>query len=914
MSRAASARENLARKFLGHDVFISYSRADGAEYATHLADGLTERKLSCLFDQWGTKPGKEIPAELLLALRRSSMLVVVGSAGATSSTAVEQEIREFLPTGRDIIPIDVDGSIHSARWWPLVEGLPIARETGRQDAPSETTVNRIVASVRFRRRNARLARYAIAALITFAVLAVLALAAGRSAATAIRSTKEAKAQQARAESQADRAMADAAREKELAAKARQDRGEAEEKRGEAERKQAEAQAQLEATSSQLTETRAEAEAQEYKQLLRNAEEYLREGRLEVACQRLDQAPLAPRNWEWGYYRAYCERDLLTLASRDERVDLPGRSMYLAFSHDGTLTIRDSKTGQSVRRIGLLRSCSTSTPWVTDLPKTATTQDGLLAARALPSGSIHLFKKNSGAPFLTIPAHREPVAEVRFSPDGTLLVSRCGFDQLPPDKSVPDDYTVRVWEIPSGRRVATLEEGRLSVDLTLFSPDSRRVLTSTIDRIVRLWDARTGALIARFAGHQYGVREAAFSQDGLLILTASGSKGTVRVWANRADQEVFEISPRTADENQFDIEDIKLPGKSIDIEKNVLTILDYDLPRPYVLKEFKGHSKDITHAQFSQDGRILLTVSLDHTARVWDVASGRFSVIPVGGYKNAGDVRGGHSQDLLAAVLFDDNKRLLTAAEDGFLKVWDVKAGHCLWTIDWIGKERRKAEKRRYQTRIFRLSRDRELIAIQPFWDAGEPMKIWDLTTGKLVSSLRAPGRDLKTARFSPDGTRLVTVTGSIMERAYETPLSWTALVWDVQRAEIVATLRMDGSKYVESGEHDFDGRDEADPVLNLVDGSVKLDSYMKTEIREAFVSGQFEDADFDAEGQSIFAILTRGRSSYRIWTWTGLPPRLRTMSPVDFARGVRAWKLKRLLDYLDRGAPELGSTLPSRSR
>jgi len=415
-------------------------------------------------------------------------------------------------------------------------------------------------------------------------------------------------------------------------------------------------------------------------------------------------------------------------------------------------------------------------------------------------------------------------------------------------------------------------------------------------MVRLWDARTGGLVARLTGHTLDIGEAAFSQDGSLVLTASGWKCSAKIWANQADQRISAVPVDHDDESHFDIDHVELPGKSVEIEKSLLQLLDYDLPEPYIFKEFKGHTKDIMHARFLEHGRTLLTVSLDHTARVWDVASGTFRVIPVGGYKNTG-FPDGHSRDLFAAVLLA-NKGLLTAAEAGLLKVWDVRSGRCLLTIDWIGRERRKPEeKRRSQAEVFRLSRDRRFIAIRPSWDAGEPIKIWDLATGELVNVLRAPGRELKTAHFSPDSSRLVTVTSSIAEQGHETPHFWTALVWDVQQGEAVATLSLDGRKYAGRGD-----------ISHLVDGSEKLDKDTAAAIKGALSSGELYDADFDAEGQSIFALLPgRGEVSYRIWTWNGLPPRFRKMAPGDFAREVRAWKLERLLETLGERHRPAGS-------
>ena len=98
-------------KFLfGDDIFLSYSRADGATYAAGLADKLAERGFSTRFDQWGSEPGEEMPASLKKALRRSSALVLIGTPKAARSKHVAEEVNVAKTAGRLIVPLVFEGS------------------------------------------------------------------------------------------------------------------------------------------------------------------------------------------------------------------------------------------------------------------------------------------------------------------------------------------------------------------------------------------------------------------------------------------------------------------------------------------------------------------------------------------------------------------------------------------------------------------------------------------------------------------------------------------------------------------------------------------------------------------------------------------------------------------------------------
>jgi WD domain, G-beta repeat/KAP family P-loop domain len=78
----------------------------------------------------------------------------------------------------------------------------------------------------------------------------------------------------------------------------------------------------------------------------------------------------------------------------------------------------------------------------------------------------------------------------------------------------------------------------------------------------------------------------------------------------------------------------------------------------------GHDGLVRHCAFSSDGRLLATASVDRTARLWDVATGRQQA-----------VLQGHRKAVLHCAFSPDGRLLATASDDGTARLWHVAIGH-----------------------------------------------------------------------------------------------------------------------------------------------------------------------------------------------------------------------------------------------
>jgi WD40 repeat protein len=100
--------------------------------------------------------------------------------------------------------------------------------------------------------------------------------------------------------------------------------------------------------------------------------------------------------------------------------------------------------------------------------------------------------------------------VEFSPDGARVVT------------ASTDDTARIWDARTGRLVAPLLQHTRTVEQAAFSPDGRRVVTSCLDRTAQIWDAVTGRALTPPLRHDNGGDWVAFSADGRRVMTGCGS--------------------------------------------------------------------------------------------------------------------------------------------------------------------------------------------------------------------------------------------------------------------------------------------------------------------------------------------------------------------------------------------------------
>jgi WD40 repeat protein/tetratricopeptide (TPR) repeat protein len=295
-------------------------------------------------------------------------------------------------------------------------------------------------------------------------------------------------------------------------------------------------------------------------------------------------------------------------------------------------------------------------------------DGKAALVVAADGAARLWDPATGKPLGPPLPHPNGVEAAAFSSDGELLLTGSA------------DQMARVWQAATGKLLQELPHPR-AVNRVAFSPDGRTILTASWDNVARLWDAPTGRLLAAMP-HRGRLIAACFSPDGRIVLTGSGSDsfgspfrsepwGEARLWnaatgvplgpplPHRHPVQCLAFSPngQTFLTGNGDLGAEYYAG-NVDIGMAWLWQVP-DPPEGPVLI----HGQPMTCAVFSPNGKTLLTASDDGQVRLWDAATGQ----PLGPALMQGS-------GVLIATFSPNGKTVVVGTRGVGTHVWDVETG------------------------------------------------------------------------------------------------------------------------------------------------------------------------------------------------------------------------------------------------
>src|SRR5581483_5167952 len=138
-------------------------------------------------------------------------------------------------------------------------------------------------------------------------------------------------------------------------------------------------------------------------------------------------------------------------------------------------------------------------------------------------------------------------------------------------SSSSDQSIKIWDAETGSLLNTLNGHTNTVLSVAFSSDNRKIVSGSRDKSIKIWDADSGSLLNTLNGHTYSVYSVAFSFDSRKIVSGS-SDNSIKIW---------------------------------------------DAVSGSLLNTLNGHTNSVCSVAFSFDNHKIVSGSCDNSIKIWD---------------------------------------------------------------------------------------------------------------------------------------------------------------------------------------------------------------------------------------------------------------------------------------------------------
>jgi WD40 repeat protein len=413
------------------------------------------------------------------------------------------------------------------------------------------------------------------------------------------------------------------------------------------------------------------------------------------------------------------RQLRTFTPEERR---PGSSVTIvavALSPDGRQVLVGLFDGRAIlwdARTGLWSNTFT---FGSILHAAAFSPDGKQILVGLDGGGALLYEAATSKTLRSFP--HGTVTDVGFSRDGKRIVTSSR------------DRTVILWDTTTGEKLQTFQGHKDAVRSVDLSSDGARVATASSDSTAILWDAATGRKLHTLAANPAAVK---FTSDGSQVLTADTAEREATLWNARTGEKQRTFAVRSA-------------GLAFRPNTRQVLLGDdlWDLETGQKVFTLPGHYAEYFMSALTvlpEKQQFLIALDKSQFLR-WDAGTGaRLCTSPEG----------------KGSIVFSaDGKQMLTSGPDNTGLLWEVDTGRKLQTFRGHGKEVFTLAFSPDGKRILTGSYDKTAI-------------LWDSVSGKALRTFRGHEYWIHQVAFSPDGKQVL--TGAIDSKIF---------LWDVQTGE-----------------------------------------------------------------------------------------------------------------------------------
>ena len=418
-------------------------------------------------------------------------------------------------------------------------------------------------------------------------------------------------------------------------------------------------------------------------------------------------------------------------------------------------------------------------------------------RVVTSGldyTAKIWEVETGRLLANLNGHTDTLFGANYSPDGKKIVTTC------------QDGTAKIWNAVSTILLTDLKAHTGAVSVGEFSPDGKKLLTASDDATAKIWDVATGKLLADLRGHTKAIWWAWFSKDGKKVVTCSDDS-TAKVWDAGSGKMLADLKGHNS---EVLFVEFSPDGKKVITGSGDSTAKIWDAETGNILKDIGDHKAPVRVTHFSPDGKRFVTASDDGDVKLWDSETWVLISNIKGKIKFKSEETPRSDEIVRAADFSPDGKKILTVYLDSSVKIWNAETGVLLHDIkrryDYVNNTSFSKDGKKFSlglaggdAEVYDVVSGKLLVDLkgEATWiasityspdgkrmlisNSGGSAKLCDVETGAMVAVLSAIKKSQwgVSGWFSPDGKKIITLSSDGLPRV------WDAItgihLWDIKK-------------------------------------------------------------------------------------------------------------------------------------
>jgi WD40 repeat protein len=477
----------------------------------------------------------------------------------------------------------------------------------------------------------------------------------------------------------------------------------------------------------------------------------------------------------GKYVAVASRDSLTLFERASGKRLsqfsgnvaPGAPGALVFAPAGNVlahaaqtdvTIAEVPSGKQLHQLEVNDENIIRTEGLSFSADGKRLAAGTSSRRAKVHAKAFVWEVDTGKQLASIEVAQNVSCATDLSPDGKRLLTWGKYKPI----TIEDDdpaLLVQLWDIATGKEQRRFKIDRSNTWITgaVFTAGGKEVTVASATKVnaghsvqFHVFDTESGKELRRFAGRRGLMTMLRASADGKM-LAAGNTEGAVQAW-NTTDGSRVELSvgPKT----KLISFAFPAPGQVLALGSQGQTITWWDAISGKASQSAPGHQASVVGVAFTSDGRSLRSVSADGKVLSWDPASGKLlTEVSIADQDGPNTPAGAMRPNSL--VISADGRFAATVGmyADG-VRVWDLATGQVGCDLD-LSKQSNTVSLA-FTARGHRLAAALANKTVQ-LWDAAAGQEIGKLTYDVQGNAMGGAPR----ISYSPDGKLLAVLAASV---------------------------------------------------------------------------------------------------------------------------------------------------------